>query len=277
MLNIFKNYLKQESKSENTIKSYIRHIKGYIKWFKDSYDTEFNKLYRENVLEFKSYLKNIKKDSPKTVNAKLSALIKFNEFLQSQGIQNDIVISKKDFNKIQIGIASPTDITRCDVEKFRQKVLENEGKRNYAIVTVMAYTGLRISEVLNITMNDFNTVSREIIIKSGKGDKTRTVYMNDRVKDSIQEYLKERKSQSEYLFVSNKGNCIDRTVINKMFKKYSEKITPHILRYFWCTYALENGLNVHEVANLAGHSNIQTTLLYTNPNRKQLLDKINKL
>ena len=62
-----------------------------------------------------------------------------------------------------------------------------------------------------------------------------------------------------------------------MFNKYSKDITPHTLRHFFCTNALENGFNLHEVASLAGHSNINTTLIYTNPNKQAMMDKINRL
>lgn len=58
-----------------------------------------------------------------------------------------------------------------------------------------------------------------------------------------------------------------------MFKKYSDKITPHTLRHFYCSNALESGYSVHEVANQAGHSNIHTTLLYTNPTKEKMKDK----
>ena len=69
----------------------------------------------------------------------------------------------------------------------------------------------------------------------------------------------------------------------KFFAKYSEAtgiyppISPHDLRHFFCSNALEKGLNVHEVAAIAGHSNIHTTLMYTNPSRKKILEKINSL
>lgn len=274
MIDEFKDYLIQEGKSINTIKSYLQHIQGYITWFSDTFGEEPTKLYRQNILEFKSYLQNIKNDSAKTINAKMSALIKLNEYLQEIGIQNDIVVSKRDNIKIQQQFASLATIYKTDVEKFRQQVLEHEGNRNYAIVTIMAYAGLRISEVLNLKLNDINLTAKEIKVSEGKGSKERIVYINSKIIESVKEYLKERKeTDKDYLFISNKGNKIDRTVINKMFEKYSDKITPHTLRHFYCSNALEAGYSVHEVANQAGHSNIHTTLLYTNPTKEKMKNK----
>ncbi len=278
MLDKLRDYLKEEGKSENTIKSYCNHIGQYMKWYDESYGMEFNKLYRENVLEFKSYLLNVKEQKANTVNAKLSTLIKFNEYLVDARIQDNIVITKKDMVRVQAAGTSPTDITKQDVEKFRQQILEQEGIRNYTIVTIMAYTGTRISETLDIRLQDINLTTREIIIRNGKRNKQRTAYMNDKVVNSIKEYLKDRKETDlDYLFISNKGNKLDRTVVNRMFNKYSDIITPHKLRHFFCTNALENDFSIHEVAYLAGHSNIHTTLRYTNPNENEMKDKMNRL
>ncbi len=278
MLSDFQKYIIEEGKSENTVKSYYRHINQYLKWYQESFGMEFNKLYRENVLEFKSYLYTVKNQSAKTVNAKLSALVKFNEFLVDKGIQDNIVVTKKDMLRIQAIGTSPADIIKQDVEKFRQQILGQEGIRNYCIVTIMAYCGTRISETLDMKLSDINTQSREIIIRQGKGNKQRIIYMNDKVVNAIKEYMKDRKETDlDYLFISNKGNKLDRTVINKMFNKYSDTITPHQLRHFFCTNALENDFSIHEVAYLAGHSNIHTTLLYTNPNENEMKEKMNRL
>lgn len=274
MLKEFQKYLMDDGKSVNTIKSYLLHIEGFFKWYKDSFGEDPVKLYRQNILEYKAYLQNIKKESAKTINAKLAALIKFNEFLQEQKVQDDIVISKKDNIKIQSEVASPAIVNKGDVESFRQQILKHEGNRNHALVTIMAYAGLRISECLNLKLNDVNLTAKELVVREGKGSKERIVYINSKIVEAVKEYLKDRKeTEQDYVFISNKGGKLDRTVINKMFNKYSDKITPHTLRHFYCSNALENGFSVHEVANQAGHSNIHTTLIYTNPSKEKLKNK----
>lgn len=280
MIESFKKYLIEDGKSENTIKNYIRNVKLFFKWLDETTGTDFNKLLRQNILDYRSYLITIKKDKARTINTKIAALIKFNEFLVDEKIQENIVVSKKDNIKIQEEVASPTDITRKEVEGFRQKVLEEKGNRDYAIVTLMAYAGLRISEVLNLKLDDIDLIAKEIIVK-GKRDKYRLVYANQKIINSTKEYLKDRgKSKykdSEYLFISNRGNRIARSGINMMFNEFSKKITPHTLRHFYCTNALESGFSIHEVANQAGHSNIHTTLRYTNPSREKMKEKADLL
>ncbi|WP_106766459.1 tyrosine-type recombinase/integrase [Paenibacillus faecalis] len=284
MLKLFEQYLIDQDKSDNTINSYVLNVRGFMKWFKESRGIEFKKLYRENVKEYISYLKTIKKNSPSTLNTKISSLIKFNEYLIDAGIQSEQMISKKDMMKIQRQYASLTNVERTDVEKFRQLVLESNSKRNYAIVSLLAYCGLRISEALNIRMDDFHLSSSELVVTEGKGSKSRTVMLSDKVKAALQSWIRERKEkgiQSEYLFPSNRGTKLNRTVINKLFNEYSKvvgkEITPHDLRHFFCTNAIENGMDFHQVASQAGHSNIHTTMLYTNPNKQKLLEMMNKL
>ncbi len=279
----FKNYLLENNKSNNTIENYIRNIESFKKWYYETTAGEFKKLYRPNVLDYKGYLRNIKKNrkgqplKAESINANLSALAKYNEFLVYKGIQKEIVINDKDFLKVQHQRINPCTIDKSDVENFRQKILENESKRDYAIITVLAYTGLRISECLNIKMNDFDFNSKEIIIRDGKGDKQRIVYFNEKIENAIKEYLKERKSNSEYLFCSRQSDKVCRSRINQLFSKYSNVMHPHLLRHFAFTNMASNGFSISEIAMLGGHSSTKTTEIYINPSQKEIKEKLNLL
>ena len=102
-------------------------------------------LYHTNILDFRSYLQNIKKLKFKSIDTKLSSLTSFNEFLVQIGVQKDLVITAEDRLKFQQEIASPAEIEKKDVEAFLQKVLVDTGKRNYAIAVILAYACLRVS------------------------------------------------------------------------------------------------------------------------------------
>ena len=278
----FKEWLIQESKSENTIKTYLIHLNGYKKWFQESYNSEINKLYRENILDYISYMLNIKKLNARSINAKLAALLKYNEYLVEIGEQDPIVISKKDLIKVQKEYVNPSTIKKSDVEVFRQRILEKSSKRNYTIATLLAYSGVRITEALNIKLSDVNLKTMEILIRYGKGKKQRTIIINDKIKNAINEYLREKSDKrrnkgKKYLFISQVGDHLDRTSINRIFNVYSDKITPHSLRHFFCSHALENGWSMHEVALQAGHSNLNTTMMYSHPSLDNLKRKSNLL
>lgn len=169
--------------------------------------------------------------------------------------------------RIQQEFASPAVITEKDVNKLRQIILEQGSQRDYTLITLLAYTGIRISEALSIKLFDCNNVyqTKELVIRDGKGNKQRTVYLNDKVVNSLKDYITEERNtyktarESDYLFVSHKNPSLDRVTVNKLLTKYCEiaklpNITPHQLRHFLCSNALEKGFTVAEVASIAGHS-----------------------
>ena len=284
----FKKKMYLEGKSQKTIEVYGNSVKEFFKWFYDSYgNIEYKKLYRENILEYKSYLKNIKKSAhsgnnlcPKSINSKLSALICFNELIEP----DNIVVTKRDLIKIQAEMVSPTSITKKEIEEFRQIVLQSEGcaaKRNYAIVTILAYAGLRITECLNLRKSDICLESSELKVTNGKGEKARIVIINSKIVSAVREYQKTDHVESEWLFHNSRGERLNQTTINRVFKLCCPKghnITPHTLRHFYAINAVSSGIfTIPEIANQMGHSSIQTTLKYMNPNLDEIRRKIEEL
>lgn len=277
MINDFMEYLKGLGKSESTVKSYGEKVRLYMKWCQDSFGSQPGQLYRANVLDYISYMRTIKKYCPASVNNHLSSLRSLNEYLILSGKQTETVVLESDFIKIQSQYANPCDVEKKDVESFRQRVLESENKRDFAIVTLYTYSGIRRSECVNLRLDQIDLVAKEIYV-IGKGDKQRIVYLNDKTVYAIREYLKERSSDSPYLFVSRQSGKLSLSRINQIFNQYSDVITPKTLRHYFCTNALESGeYKLHEVANQAGHSNVQTTLLYSNPSARQMKEKANRL
>lgn len=280
MLEKYRAFLVGRGKAENTVKSYSLAVGAYLKWYEESYGLKrAGQLYRANVLDYISYLRTVKELSNRSVNAKLAALASFNEFLVESGAQADIVVGKADYLKVQTPYANPCTVDKGQVEAFRQQVLVEHGVRDHAIVTILAYAGLRISECLALRPEDVELTAMEIAVRYGKGDKSRVVYIGNKIANAVREYKKVRPDTGcPYLFVSRRGGQLSRGQVNRIFKKHSNTITPHTLRHFYCTQALEvGGYGVHEVANQAGHSNIHTTLIYTNPTREEMKKKANLL
>jgi len=288
LISEFKQKMYLEGKSKRTIEVYGNSVREFFKWFNDSYgDVEFKKLYRENILEYKSYLKNVKKSAhsgnnlcPKSINSKLSALICFNELIEP----DNIVVSKKDLIKIQSEMVSPTSITKKEVEEFRQIVLQSEGcaaRRNFAIVTILAYAGLRITECLNLRKSDICLESSELKVTDGKGEKARIVIVNSKIVSAVREYQKTDNVESEWIFHNSRGERLNQTTINRVFKLCCPKgynITPHTLRHFYAINAVSSGIfTIPEIANQMGHSSIKTTMRYMNPNLEEIRKKVEQL
>lgn len=275
-LDEYRNFLKNQGKTDNTIQTYSGHVMEYIQWYKDTFGQEPVKLYHTNILDFRSYLQNVNKLKFNSIDTKLSSLSSFNEFLVKTGVQKELVLTSEDRLKFQQPIASPADITKKEVEAFLQDVLVMTGKRNYAIAVILAYAGLRVSECINIRMTDMNFQARELLV-IGKGNKQRIVFINDKIIHAVREYLKERNSSSEYMFISRNGGKLHRSSVNRVFIQCSDRINPHKLRHYFCSHALEIGYTIAEVANQAGHASERTTLIYTNTNREKMKEKANQL
>ena len=278
MLDGFCEYLRRQGKSENTVKAYCQGMKEYLRWHEETFGKRMKMFLRANVLDYISYLRTARRLSNRSVNAKLASLHSFNLYMISAGYKAEMVLSRQDYLKVQLAYASPSTVDRGEVERFRQEILENNGVRDYAIVTILAYAGLRISECLELRIEDVSLLAREITVRHGKGDKMRVVYFGDKITNAVREYLKSRpKSENPYLFPGRGGSHLTRGQVNRIFNAHSASITPHTLRHFFCSNALENGYSIGELANQAGHSNVHTTLLYTNPTREKMKEKANLL
>ena len=150
------------------------------------------------------------------------------------------------------------------------------------MVTLLAYAGLRDSEMVGLLLADIDLTSKELAVRKGKGGKKRIVYLGDKVLHAVREYLPVRSGQryadSPYLFVSRQAPKLHRSRVNQICAQYSQVITPHTLRHFFCSHALESGAyTIAELANQAGHANVRTTLRYTNPSVQKMKEKANSL
>lgn len=283
--NAFQQYLLQEGMAENSVKTYVGHAGRYAAWYLQSFSDAPTALHRENFLDFRAYLINVRRLSPASVNQYISALAKLNEFLVGAGIQGDTVISKRDYLKTQRPMTDPWDGKEEEVAQLRQALLTTpprytgQNKRDHAIVTVMANAGLRVSEVVSLRLDDMSLENQQLRVR-GKGNKGRIVFINQKVVNAVGEYLRVRDSASQcpYVFLSRRGGRLDRSQVNRILSKVSDTIHPHMLRHFYCSQTQKKaGFTLAETANQAGHASTQTTLRYTHPDISEMKEKVEKL
>lgn len=155
MLAAFHRYLTESGKAENTVKSYCLAVKGFLLWHQGIRGQPSKQLTRQDVLTYVTYLRTVRGLTNRSVNTKLAALQALNEFLIETGRQTELVLSKRDYLRGQIAYANPSTVSREQVEVLCQQILAGQGLRDYAIVTVLAYAGLRISEALNLRMEGY--------------------------------------------------------------------------------------------------------------------------
>ena len=291
MLEGFKKFMENELRlSENSINSYYSDVKLYEKYYKESYAEELKELVYADVKMYKQYLLN-KSTSPKTINRKLTSLRTYNEFLIQEKLQTEMVIKDRDFIKIQKNKLNNNMISVQDVNKIKHYAAKDlkASKRDFCFVSILCYGGLRASEITNIKIGDIRLNERELYIV-GKGEKFRTVVINNIMYFAIKDYLEERQqinTKNPYLFISQKSintkKPVNRNFCNRILNKYKdlcklEELHPHLLRHFYGSNALHNaGYTIEQVASQMGHSNINTTKEDLDTEKEDMMALANKL
>lgn len=186
----------------------------------------------------------------------------------------------------------PKIISREEAAKFIAAIdtKTDTGKRDKAIITTMYRAGLRVSEICDLMPHNINLNDRVINIIQGKGKKDRNVYIDDMLLKALNAWISVREDY-DYLFYSisfkSVGTqltsrrirqiCEDLSKQTKVFLydgKKKKPVSPHTLRHTFATECLEDGLLLHEVKNLLGHANLQTTSIYLSVRDKQIKKKI---
>ncbi len=287
MLDDYKIYLQLERKlADNTVDSYLNDIRFFLD-FLNSRDVSVESLKSDDVSEFISYI-SLTNLSSKSLSRKISSLKSFNKFLISEKIIKNDVTSHITFPKV--GRTLPNYLTVEEVDSLLGfEVKSKSDYRNKAMIELMYASGIRVSEIINLKMNDLNMLHFTIKVH-GKGSKDRIVMFGDYAKESIEEYLNVYRDQflrgksSEYVFVNIHARPISRQsfwkIIKGIAKKqglHSEGISPHVLRHSFATHLVENGANLRVVQELLGHSDISTTQKYTHLNVRYLEEKYNNV
>jgi integrase/recombinase XerD len=286
----FIEFMKDNGLSQNTYNSYATDIKLFEKYYKDSYGEDLKELIHSDIVMYINYLRNANY-SVRTINRKLTALKQYNLLLQKERIQKDIVIREKDYIKIQKSMIQKRIPTKQEINKLRHFSSKDKknSKRDYCLITLLIYAGLRESEIVSIKLNDID-LENHLIKIIGKGNKFRQVIINDIMFDAMVDYLAERrqlKTNNDYLFTGQKNintkQPLNRNFCNRILNKYQElckigKLHPHLLRAYFCSNALHNaGYSIEQVANQAGHSSLNTTKEYLVTEQENLVALANKL
>ena len=228
---------------------------------------------RRDIRAFIAYVKNERQNKPKTINYKLTAIRSLYRFL---------VESEEwhiNFNPME-GIGSlreeqrlPVYLTLEEAEQLLESVQTTSRfpERDYLIFLLFLQCGCRFSEVLNITLDSVNLEERAVRLY-GKGDKERQVPLTQRTVQAFKEYLRVRKPkvETEALLLNSRGLPLQASSLRRIFKRAVERspvkkenLTPHKLRHTCLTLLMRAGVDIRTVQEIAGHSNIATTQIYT--------------
>ncbi len=284
----FLQYLEIErGRSVKTIENYDRYLDRFFDFVKVKKPVD---LTEEQVREFRLYLnrqagtKIAGRTEPmkrRTQNYYLIALRAFLKFLRKRGIES-LSPERIELAKVperSLDLISPNELKRL-MSAPDAKTLE--GKRDKAILELLFSTGLRISELCGLSIDDID-MSRDEFSVRGKGDKVRVVFISDGARSAVQDYLKHRKDMDDALFVRygrkmNDGGelRLSPRAVQRLLKQYAikagitRKVTPHVIRHSFATDLLSNGADLRSVQALLGHAHIGTTQIYTHVTDKHL-------
>jgi len=257
MLEDFKNWLSRNEANSNDINFIAAITEQFIEWYQYSFNIKLERLRRVNVLDYCSYLQNKMGYSVSKINGVMFALSRFDMFLTLTGRQANCALGEKDFMfprnhpSINVDDFTESNLTEREVEAFCQLVLCETGLRNYAIVTLMAYAGLKVNEVLSLEKKDVDLYNRRIKINNGR---KRVIKICDKVVNAISEYLSEKNITGRWLFPGRGADGkFSRTQVFRICTNYSDKINPERLRHFYCENAMRQGQSLADIAAQAGY------------------------
>lgn len=274
LIHAYENYLvKIKSASGNTVSSYMRDIRQFSAWFTTS--TEADILHADQ-LQISNYLTWLLQQgkSGATVSRTLASLKNFYNYLVSAGflehtpITSDIHVDRGEKKLPQI-------LTGREVELLLAQPVPSEpkGLRDKAMLEVMYATGIRVTELIDLNIDDVNLDLG--IIKCSSSKKNRAIPLYPAALKALSQYIKEVRivmvadPSEQALFVNVGGQRMSRQGFWKILKHYQGKagiekdITPHTLRHSFAVHLLENGADLGSLQELMGHSDISSTQMYT--------------
>ncbi|MGH1387863.1 tyrosine-type recombinase/integrase [Kordia sp.] len=280
--------LEQKTFKNNTPRT-IHWLKEVFKYFiKQTNVTSINEINRHIVKQWFIQGQCQKNWSAKTIRTRMSALGLFFQWCVSEKYLDENPIKQLPKPKLEKRIPKHLTLEKASFilewlkcYNFRYTY---ERARALAIFATFIYTGIRLQELLNLKFSDVQFEEKIIFIRSGKGNKDRTIPILSRLGKYLKDYVKERGrfgTNSVYFFVSiKKDGSMSYQVIKRLFTKTSKQtkihIYPHLLRHSFAVQMLEGGCDIFTLSKLLGHSDIKTTTIYltaTNAQKQKQIEK----
>ncbi|MBE6585868.1 MAG: integrase [Ruminococcaceae bacterium] len=250
---LFQEHLINEEKALATVGMYVRDVKKFMDWISA---VPINK---GTVLAYKNHL--IEHYAPASVNAALSSLNSFFNFMEWYDLRvKNLKIQK------QIFASTDKELTKAEYDRLLYVAKKMNKRRLYLLMQTICSTGIRVSEVRYITVDSVNRGVAEINCKG----KRRQVFLPRALCRMLTQYMKEQKIKSGAVFVTKNGNPLDRSNIWSEMKKLckaanvsEKKVFPHNLRHLFARTYYNLQKDIVRLADILGHSSVNTTRIYT--------------
>ena len=281
LLKDFEYYLKNEKgSSKNTINSYLTDLNQYSVFLEKYHSITKPKFIDKRHIE--GFIRSMKKTvSSKSLARKLTAVKSFHHFLLiEKEVETDVA---KAFAAPKVEKSLPLVLSIDEVVSILDQVDKTKplGLRNIALLELIYGSGLRVSELLDIEMEDIHLNQGYIMVR-GKGSKERMVPISDMSTVALRNYIVKGREQllndqkTSFLFLNQSGSRLSRQGFFKLLKKLAHdagvqtECSPHTLRHSFATHLLENGMDLRTLQSLLGHEDISTTQIYTHISQKRI-------
>ncbi len=277
----FLGYLSVErGLAKNTLVSYKGDLARFFDYLKSRRIASIGTVTRQMITSFMMAEKD-RGLSANSVSRQLACLKSFFKFLVREHKVKEDVTSIIESPKLWKRLPSTLDIDEVESLLKAPNVKDLMGMRDRASLELMYATGMRVSELINLKMDDLH-MDAGFVRCFGKGSKERIVPFGKKAKEGIVRYLDKarraflKRKVSNFLFLTRLGRPMSRQTFWKMIKKYArearikKQITPHSLRHSFATHILERGADLRIVQELLGHSDISTTQIYTHVSKDRL-------
>jgi len=272
-INIIERFVeaqRDKGKAELTAKTYRQVIEAFSRYLNDK-GGSLNALTRFDIQSYITYLEAEGRTAT-TLNKTFSTIRVFAKFIKRLEITDNIRLPE--VRKVQH--IAPKCLECNELNNLLRKVERKNNPRDTAIVYTLLYTGVRVSELVALNREDItiSTRSGSLKVRNGKGNVARTVPLPGEARLYLTEYLEEREDNNPALFLSNYRKRISVRSVQHLLKKLGTY--PHQLRHSYCSVLVRKGIDIATVAELAGHSDINTTRRYSKPTAKELTEAIDK-
>ncbi len=270
-IKLFLEFLKDEKKlSENTLQSYRRDILQYQEYVEKN-RINYAKANKEDMKTYLEHLKEIGK-KPSTVSRNLASIRSFYQFLiRVKKVKHD---PTEDIQSPKIEKRVPSVLTAQEVELLldQPKDVDLKGTRDKAMLEFAYATGMRVTEIISLDIDDVNLEESFVICRNGS--KQRNIPLGSMSLKALKEYVEDarpiliKNENEKALFVNINGTRLTRQGFWKIIKYYKEQahitkdITPHVLRHSFATHLLQNGADLKAIQTMLGHSDITSTQVY---------------
>jgi site-specific recombinase XerD len=298
-LDEFQVYLLAEDRSPVTISGYLGDVRLFAKWYGEHYGETLtpDDLTNEAVRGYKQYLLD-QAAKPKTINRRLAALAAYAHWLEQAGYVSNVRNPVQGIKAVKETALTPKWLDKKQRAAFLRAVDREveDAMRRYprlrlmylrdaAIVKLILYTGLRVGEIVQLRMSDITLDERKgsVIVREGKGTKRREIPLNAKARKALSEYLIMRPNvDSDGLFLGQRNEVVQSKTIQRAVQRFAKKaglkkVTPHTLRHSFAKALIDADVSLEKVATLLGHSNLNTTRIYTTPGEEDLEDAVGKI